>query len=207
MKQLLKELISAKAPGPSPSFSVVHVVKALDLIAKSPIGRTRLARELFLGEGATRTLIHRLKSNDLITVGRFGCIFSMKGEKLWDTLHEVLPRKISLKRTGLTLAAFNIALLVKGFSNKVSLGMEQRDAALLVGAKGATTLTFKKGRLIFPADNRDVSMDFPQVHKQIVDSLKPGENDVIIIGSADTLDKAEYGALAAALSLFNDINR
>ncbi|UCH30937.1 MAG: DUF4443 domain-containing protein [Candidatus Bathyarchaeota archaeon] len=206
MKQLLKELINEKAPGPSPSFSVVHLVKALDLIAKSPIGRTRLAKELFLGEGATRTLINRLKDNNLITVDRFGCFFSMKGKKLWNSLHEVLPRKMSLERSGLTLATFNTALLVKGFSNKVRGGMEQRDAALLVGAKGATTLTFKKGKLIFPVDDRDVSVDFPQVHRQIVDSLNPEENDVIVIGSADTLEKAEYGALAAALSLFNDID-
>ena len=34
--------------------------------------------------------------------------------------------------------------------------------------------------------------------------LQPEENDVIVIGSADSLVKAEYGALAAAWTLIDD---
>ena len=192
-----------KAPGPSPSFSAVHVIKALELIAEKPIGRNKLSKELFLGEGATRTLIDRLKDYSLISVDRAGCVFSKKGEKLWATTREVLPRKIVLEKSGLTLAAFNVAMLVKGHGDKVKFGMEQRDAALMTGAKGATTLLFKEGKLVFPPENRDVAQDFPKVVKRIVDSLKPKENDVVIIGSADTMEKAEYGALAAALSLID----
>ena len=143
----MKELASEKAPGPSPSFLVVHVIKALELIAEKPIGRNKLSKELALGEGATRTLIERLRDYDLITINRVGCVFSKKGEKLWNTLHATLPRKISLDRSGLTLATFNVAVLVKGCSSKVKFGMEQRDAALLTGAKGATTLIFKDGKL------------------------------------------------------------
>jgi len=200
----LEELVCEKAPGPSPSFSVVHVIKALELIAERPIGRNRLSKELVLGEGATRTLIERLKSYGLITVNRAGCIFSKKGEKLWNTMHAAFPRKIVLERSGLTLAAFNVAVLVKECGSKVKLGMEQRDAALLTGAKGATTLIFKDGKLTVPPDYRNVAEDFPKVYRNLVGSLKPEENDVVIIGSADTLEKAEYGVLAAVWSLLNN---
>ncbi len=173
------------------------------MIAESPIGRSKLSKELVLGEGATRTLIERLKEYGLIAVDRAGCVLSRKGEKLWSALHEVLPRKTVLGKSELTLAPFNVAVLVKEYSGKVKFGVEQRDAALMIGAKGATTLVFKDGKVRFPLENRDVSRDLPKVSRKLVDSLKPEEDDVIVIGSADTLDKAEYGALAAALSLLN----
>jgi hypothetical protein len=48
-----------------------------------------------------------------------------------------------------------------------------------------------------------VAKDFPKAADQIVSLLKPEENDIVIIGSADTLGKAEYGALAAAWTLLN----
>ena len=179
---------------------MVHIVKAIELIAEKPIGRTNLSKELGLGEGATRTLVNRLKDYGLITVDRLGCIFTKKGKKLWNSLHKAFPKKIVLEKSELTLAPYNIAILVKERNNKVKLGMEQRDAALVVGAKGATTLIFKEGSLKFPTENRDVAEDFPRICKKLV-SMQPEENDVIIIGSADTLTKAEYGALAAALSL------
>lgn len=203
LKRLLKELTSEKAPGPSASFSEVHIVKALELIAEKPIGRSKLSKKLKLGEGATRTLIERLKERSLITVNRVGCIFSKKGEKSWNMFHAVFPRKIILEKSGLTLAPFNVAILVKGGGNRVKFGMEQRDAALLEGATGATTLIFKEGKLTVPPELRDVAEDFPKIHRKIVDSLEPEEDDAIVIGNADTLEKAEYGALAAALSLVN----
>lgn len=200
LKRLLEELTREKAPGPSPSFLMVHIVKAIELIAERPIGRTNLSKELGLGEGATRTLVNRLKDYGLITVDRLGCVFTKEGKNLWNFLQKVFPKKIILEKSELTLASYNIAILVKELGNKVRLGMEQRDAALVVGAKGATTLIFKEGSLKFPSENREVAEDFPGIFKKLV-SMQPEENDAIIIGSADILAMAEYGALAAALSL------
>lgn len=199
----MDELTAERAPGPSPSFSNIHAIKALELIAKGPVGRKKLAKELKLGEGATRTLIDRLKDYELATVSRVGCSLTKKGEKFWKALHNTFPRKVVLEKSGLTLAPFNIAILIKGCAGRVAVGMEQRDAALSTGAKGATTLLFKNDELVIPPDWRSVAKDFPRIHKEIVRSLMPMENDVVVIGSADTLEKAEYGALAAALSLLN----
>ncbi len=127
-----------------------------------------------------------------------------KGEKLWNTLHTALPRKMMLEKSGLTLGTFNVALLVKEGGSKVKLGMEQRDAALMAGAKGATTLVFTEGKLTVPPGRRDVAKDFPRIYGELVDKLRPEENDAIVVGSADTVERAEYGALAAALTLLND---
>ena len=205
LKQLLTELTIGKAPGPNPSFSIVHIIKAFELLAEKNIGRNKLSQKLALGVGATRTLIERLRSLSLIAVDRKGCVFSKKGRKLWKVLHRALPRKTVLKGSGLTLAQFNAAILVRDGSGEVKFGIEQRDAAMLAGARGATTLILKDGRLTVPPDNRDVAADFPEINRQLVDSLQPAENDAIVIGSADTLLKAEFGALAAAWTLLKEL--
>ena len=50
-----------------------------------------------------------------------------------------------------------------------------------------------------PLVNEDVFRDVPQVRERLMSELKPGENDVIVIGSAHDKLTAEFGAIAAAL--------
>jgi len=74
----------------------------------------------------------------------------------------------------------------------------------MAGAKGATTLVFKNKKLILPTISEDVAQDFPAAFNQITKTLKLEDNDAVAIGSADTSEKAEHGALAAAWSLINN---
>ena len=198
---LLDKLVTPKAPGPSPSFSVIHVIKALELVAEDSIGRKELARRLLLGEGATRTLIERLRTFGLINVEKGGCVLSEKGQKTWRFIQDSFPQKISLGEARLALAKFNVALIVRRRGRSVRSGIEQRDAAMLAGAKGATTLRYEKGEVTMPPDGRRVQEDYPELYRKIRDSLSLKEGDAIIIGSADAPELAEYGALAAAWSL------
>jgi hypothetical protein len=204
LKRLLEKLVDGRAPGPAHSFSIVHVVKALELIAEKPIGRNLLSEGLLLGEGTTRTLLERLKAQKLVAVERKGCTLTLKGKGLWKALHEALPRKAVLAESSLTVGSFNVAMLVKQGAKKVKSGLEQRDAALMAGARGATTLVYRRGKLTVPPDYREVAKGFPEVSRMIVDLLLPEENDAIVVGSAETVEKAEYGGLAAALSLIDD---
>jgi predicted transcriptional regulator len=203
-KRILEKITGEKVPGPSPTFSVFHMLRAIELIANKAIGRSKLAEELGVGEGAMRTMINRLKNAGLITTSKLGCVLTSKGLKLWNECKMVLRRKVGIGKTDLTLADCNVAILVKSRGHKVKSGMEQRDAAIMVGAKGATTIMFKGERLVIPSVSDNMAKDFPKVANQMVRLLQPGENDVIVVGSADSLVKAEYGALAAAWTLVND---
>ncbi len=205
MKKLLESLLEEKAPGPYLSFSIFHLIKALELIAnEGPIGRGKLSEELKTGEGAIRTLVERLRNASLIIVSKQGCSLTEKGEKIWSKMQLFFPQKVKLKPNKLALAACNVAIRVRGRGDKVRSGLEQRDAALLAGAKGAITLFFRKEKLVLPAISEDVAKDFPDAFSQIAKHLLLDENDVIVIGSADAWDKAEYGALAAAWSLIEN---
>jgi predicted transcriptional regulator len=204
VKRVLDELVKGKAPGPSPEFTVFHLIKALRLISQGPIGRGKLSSEIGIGEGTGRTLIERLKDAELIVSSKKGCFLTEKGKRLWNKIVTVFPRKVRLEKNELTLSHYNIAILVKGCADKVQTGMKQRDASIVVGAEGATTLVMKEGKLTMPAVSENMAQDFPKAHHQIVELLKPKENDVIVIVSADSLEKAEYGAFAAAWSLIEE---
>jgi Mn-dependent DtxR family transcriptional regulator len=202
-KQQLEKIVSGKAPGPSPAFSVFHVLRALELIAEKFTGRGKLADTLGVGEGTVRTIIGRLKNAGLISTTKAGCTLTNKGLKLYNEYQSVFKKKVEFERSEIAIGKHNIAVLIKNCGHKVKSGVEQRDAAIMAGAKGATTILFRGGRLIIPAVSGDVAKDFPRAASQIMASMSPEEDDVIIVSSADTLEKAEYGALAAAWMLLD----
>jgi predicted transcriptional regulator len=204
IKKTIEAIVKEKAAGPTPSFQVFHVIKTLELISDAPVGRGMLAKKLGIGEGATRTLIDRLKEEGIIDISRSGCSLTKEGEESWKKVKKVFPSKIELGKSKLTLSTCNVAILIKEKMERIKLGMEQRDAAFIAGAKGATTLIMQKGKLTMPSFDANIKEDAPELYDKIINSLKPKKGDVIVIGSADTCDKAEYGAIAAAWTLLDD---
>lgn len=198
LRQWLERLAQEKAPGPTPSFSPIHLLLAMELIAEQQIGRNKLAQQLSIGEGAIRTLVGRLKGAGIIKVNKLGCSLTEKGLQLWKQYENAIA-KTKIENNELTFSDYNYAVLVRNGGHKVKTGMDQRDAAVRVGAKSATTLLLKNGHLAFPAGNEDTK-DFPKATRQIL-KLNPRENDVVVIVSADGQREAEHGALAAALTL------
>lgn len=198
----MEEITSEKAPGPSPTFSVFHIVLAIELIAKKPIGRNALAEHLKVGEGAVRTIISRLRDADLITTSKAGCSLTQKGLSVWKEYASIL-NKSEIGKSELAEADYNSVVLVRDQGHKLKAGMEQRDAAIKAGARNATTIMFKRGRLTIPSVSENVVKDFPKAASQIK-LLKPSEQDVIIIVGADSSERAEYGALAAAWTLLGN---
>ncbi len=202
-KQILEKIASKKAPGPSPTFSTYHLIRVIELISEKPIGRSKLAENLNVGEGAARTIIERLRKSGLITTPKAGCTLTNKGLKLWKE-YESIVKKVAIGKNELTLANHNYAILIKNHGHKIKSGMEQRDAAVRTGAKGAITMLFKGGHLTIPSASNNLAKDFPEAANQIFRLLKLEENDVVIIGSADSLTDAEYGTLAAAWTLLDN---
>lgn len=84
--------------------------------------------------------------------------------------------------------------------NKIKMGVEQRDSAIMAGAEGATTLVVIDGKLIVPPDYVIDEHD-PNLAKLLHEKFNLREGDAIIIGTASTVSKAEDGALAAAFDL------
>jgi predicted transcriptional regulator len=202
IKNYLTDLSAPKAPGPQPSFTVFDLLMAIELIAeRAPIGRGKLSEELDIGKGTIRTLIKRLKESGLIDTSRLGCSLTGKGLEVWDEIGQIISEKVRIPENDLTFAVYNVGVLVKGRGDRVKDGLEQRDATIAVGARGATTLIYRDKKLIVPRVSEDLARDFPVAFEQITRKIRIEENDVVVIGSADARKKAEYGALAAAWTL------
>ena len=199
-KQILEKIASEKAPGPTPSFTVIHLLLAIELIAKKETGRGKLAENLGVGEGTIRTILGRLKDAGVVEISKAGCSLTDSGLRLWKEYTSAF-NKIQIGQNELALAKYNFAALVRNCAEAVGSGIEQRDAAVMAGARSATTIMVRKKRMVIPSVSQDVVRDFPVAADQLVRLLHPKENDVIVIGGSDNSRKAEYGALAAAWTL------
>lgn len=199
--EMLDRVVAKIAPGRSPAFAEAHVMKALEEVGlQENVGRLKLSKDLHLGEGEARTLVKHLKNEGLIEVSKSGISLSAGGRRLLSRLRALVSGQIEIPSTPLTVGPFNVAVRVTGMKDSIKYGLEQRDAAIMAGAKGATTLVFTKNRLTIPGTEEDVSKSDPSVLASLSElSLK--ESDVIIIGSADEKIRAELGAKTAALEL------
>jgi hypothetical protein len=100
---------------------------------------------------------------------------------------------------------------IKNAIDKVTNGIEQRDAAIKIGGAGATCLLYNGKDLIFPSsslsENNHEQMGVNDNVFEYISSFIQNkgyqlkENDVIIIGIGDNLENARLGALNAALTL------
>ncbi len=201
LKKFIQEIAGRKAPGPSTSFTVFHIFYALELMSQKSLGRNRLAKELNVGDGAVRTIISRLRSAGLIEASKGGCNLTEKGMDTWRQFEEAFPKRAEIPKTELSQSDFNYAFLVKNSGNKVKSGIDQRDAAIIAGARKALVTVFRDGHLQIQSVSDCIEKDYPKAAKQILEQLTPEDNDVVIIAGADSALRAKRGAFAAGWTL------
>ena len=198
----LQKICNNYAPSRVISFNMVHVFKALQLIkSRGHISRDLLSKELGLGEGSIRTLMRHLQMNNMIKATNAGTTMTQKGETLLLELLSSIPTEMNLPKCSIALGNFNYVVLLKQHSHTIKSGVEQRDAAIKIGAKGATTLLFKQNKFVMPSStNYDSLQKEPKISKLLIRMLNPEEGDAIIIGSDDMHKKrSEFAAKSAAL--------
>lgn len=187
--------------GPIPKFTNYHIWKALMILdIKNPVSRKKLSQKLAIGEGSTRTILDILKNQDYIRTARSGVTLTKNGFYFkkaihFDVVHTFIP--------DITINIYDCAVKIPFAAKKITCGYEERDTAIKAGASGATTLICKNSRLIFPDSNYPVS---DAVVKILREKFAINDDDVIIIGTANTPEKAECGAVTAALNIINNFN-
>jgi uncharacterized protein DUF4443/transcription factor-like protein len=197
----LQKVANRYAPSRALSFDIVHVYKTLQLIQeRGHVSRDGLCEELELGEGTVKTLLRHLKLQNLIESTNAGTTMTKNGNLFFSELSDSMPREIGLSKCAITLGKYNYAVLVKQMSSAIRSGIEQRDAAIKMGASGATTLLFKENKFLIPRIDYDALKDDHHLSEQLIENLHPQDGDVLIIGSDNrSKKKAEFAAKSAAL--------
>jgi len=203
LKRFMQHIAEKKAPGPSTSFTIFHIFYALELMSQKSLGRNKLAEQLNVGDGAVRTIISRLREADLIDASKEGCSLTEKGREIWRQFEEIFPKRVSLPKSELIGSEFNHAFLVKNRGEKVESGIDQRDAAIIAGARKALVVVYQKGHLAIEGVSSNIEKEYPKAANQILTTLSPQENDVVIVAGGDTDLKAKRGAFAASWSLIS----
>jgi predicted transcriptional regulator len=201
LKKFLTQIAGKKAPGPSTTFTIFHVFYSLELLSETPLGRNKLAEKLNVGDGAVRTIISRLRDAGLIEISKEGCRLTEKGLETWRQIEELFPKRIVIPRFELAPSEFNFAFLVKKSGQKVKSGIDQRDAAIIAGARKALVIVFKDGHLRIESVSDCLEKQYPKAASMIFKELMPEDDDVIIVAGAETALKAKRGAFAASWSL------
>jgi predicted transcriptional regulator len=200
-KKFMQQIAGKKAPGPSTSFTIFHIFYALELLSQNPLGRNKLAEKLNVGDGAVRTIISRLVDSGLVETSKEGCNLTKKGLEIWGQFKEIFPKRVEIPKSELTGSEFNFAFLVKDSGQKVGSGIDQRDAAIIAGARKALVIVDRDGHLSIESVSDCIEQQYPKAANLLFEELKPQNNDVIIIAGADSLLKAKRGAFAASWSL------
>lgn len=206
--KLLYKISSKYAPSRNLSFGIVHIFKTLQLANfYGHTSRSILCKELGLGEGSIKTLIKHLKMSEMIMTKNSGTVLTKKGQDILLELLLLIPSETFIPKCSITLAKFNYCVLLKDSANLIGFGLEQRDEAIKLGARGATTLLFLKGKFIIPGTYYDALSSESEIRNLLVQKLKPSDNDVIIIGSDDNNKiVAELASKGAALFTIHSHN-
>lgn len=193
--------VELSSRGGAPLFRPFHILKALWLISTNKVmGRKELAARLGIGEGTTRKLLSYIEKHKWAGSSKKGIALGLSGAKL---VKELGLRAGKLDAGELTVGEKDFCVCLSELADAISLGIEQRDEAIMVGAKGATTLVVKNNKISLP-DGFDVERKMPEICKRLRKDFRLKNGDIVIIGTAKTEELAEDGAFAGAVYLLKN---
>ena len=198
--KILQSVVTRKRSSRVLTFSTPHVFLALEILSRQKYtSRQTFYKELHIGEGAARTLVLHLKQFGLADSIRAGTFLTLKGTRFTKKFFDIISSQCAIEPCNIAREKHNHAILLKDYATAVGNGMDQRDYAILYGAKGATTLAFENNQFVFPGETKDCLIDDPKTKKILLENLEPEENDLVIIGSSDEKFVARISAINSAL--------
>lgn len=199
--KILQKVVSRKRNSTALTFSMPHVLKTILYLSNQKyVSRASFCQELKIGEGAVRTLISHLKEQGLVDSIKAGTFLTNKGKGFAEKFKTIMPAQTFLRKCCLTNGKHNCAILLKGeHIDNIGNGMQQRDFAILYGARDSLTLIFRDGEFVFSGDQMRCFADELKIRDNLIESLKPKNEDIVIITSSDDKFVAEISAINTAI--------
>ena len=177
------------------NFTKIDILRCLLNIDKT-ISRLQLSKQLDLGEGTVRSILDILKENNLLVSNKKGHSLSEEGSRVSNKIMNNIDMKnIDLltifpdkKKTGIQIRN----------PKKIEKVYVLRDTAVKNGADGALILNYDGKLKVYDSD---YEQDFSEIENKFALS----KNDLVVVCYADSYMLAEYGAVAVAIELCDDI--
>ena len=211
LKDFIDTMTRAKR-GVKPAYTRYHVLKCLLLIHQDePIGRIKLSKTLRLGETTVRTLLNRLKEEQIINVDKIGGVYLVgKGKILLRTIFSILEdiQKVKASYTEKIMPQYNYVYSLKlkvplqQFNIKLT---ELRDMIIRFGADAALILKVDHGKLCLPYDNTIICEDSYEALRYLRKGLKIIEAKTILFAfSSKSEDIAEKALIETFIELLTN---
>jgi len=168
------------------------------------IGRYRLAKMLGEPDGIVRGMLSRLRGKGLLVVRpRTGTQASRKGLRELATFMRRNRLRLAKRfdQEILGLGPENVIFQISGCSGRIGQGVEQRDAAIKAGARGAVTILYDGKMLNFPGVTEPISRRSRTAFGHLKRELKLRRGDAVLISFGDTWWDAARGGFAAIKTL------
>ncbi|ASJ13059.1 DUF4443 domain-containing protein [Thermococcus thioreducens] len=184
--------------GAYPEFTLEDAVAVLFML-QNPAGRKAISEALDLGEGSVRTLLRKLSWRGLIRSTQRGHSLNDEGMKLLERLSEHFSE---VQKVGEVEGYPAYGLVVRNPPEFKSI--ELRDEAIRFFARGALILVVKDGEPVFPEDERPLGETMPELAKNLKQSFRPSEGDLVVVTWAEKEADAMKSAYHVALALKGD---
>ncbi|MHA1675433.1 MAG: DUF4443 domain-containing protein [Promethearchaeota archaeon] len=201
--ELVKSLFETKTV--SPIYKKPHILYTIYIIGreKTGIGRYRIKNEVDLGEGSTKTLLNRLKDENIIHVDgsrQRGHTLSPKGELLFNKIVQTIsyPREIENPNNSYVIGEKAFYALINpkyALIDYTRQTLAMRDEAIKIGGSGCSTLEFNGTKWFFP-DSDSYKIDL-RIQPNSSIPLKKGT--LMVIGGGSTQTSAILATFAASL--------
>jgi len=177
------------------NFMKIDLLRCL-LRMEQPVSRAFLSKSLELGEGTVRSILDILKNQGLLESNNAGHYLSEKGNIIVKKIRDNIGIK-QINKIPMFPNKKIIAIKIKNPEKTVNV-VALRDEAVKNGAEGAVILKYdKKLRFYDSYHKEDLS--------EIENKLELSKNNLAIVTYADSFKLAEYGAIAAAIRINNNL--
>ncbi len=197
---ILEGMVSGRGTGRALTFGTPHLLKTLQMLRQDRyVSRASLSRELRLGEGSIRTLLTRLAASGMAGSVRSGAHLTRRGEQFAQKFLEVITGECAVPRSSLFDSPYNHAIILRGRAHAIRSGIEQRDYAIMYGARSAVTMLYGDGGFVFPRGG-DVALSGDAGGRRILErELAPRGGDAVIVASSGDALVSELSAKNSAL--------
>ena len=165
--------------GPAPRFSPEDPARAL-LLAEKRVGRSRLARQLGVGEGTARTVLSSLSRKGLVDSAPMGVKLTGKGQEFVSGMRRRMPKVCEARPSRLTFGEHGSAAQLRGVRLPAS-ALSLRDEMVRSGASGATILRFESGRLIIPPFHAPTHREYASELALLSRQFSFAEGDAVLL--------------------------